>query len=179
MLIIGEKINSSRKSIGRAIAERNDEAVRQEAIRQAEAGAAVLDVNCGALPAEVEPEALAWLVRTVQSAVDLPLCLDSANPEALAAALPVHKGRPFINSISGETERYRRVLPLAKAYNASLVALGMDNRGIPKDTDQAFEVGEQLVTDLVRDGIDLDALYFDPLVRSAATSPAPCRKPWT
>ena len=171
MLIIGEKINSTRKSMGRAIEERDSDAIREEAIRQAEAGAAVLDVNCGTLPADAEPEALAWLVRTVQSAVDLPLCLDSPNPEALAAALPAHKGRPFINSISGETERYRRVLPLAKTYDARLVALCMDDAGIPKESDRAFEVGERLVTDLVRDGIDLNAIYFDPLVRSVATSP--------
>jgi 5-methyltetrahydrofolate--homocysteine methyltransferase len=171
VLIIGEKINSTRKSIGRAIEERNDEAIREEALRQVEAGAGALDVNCGTLSADVEPGTLAWLVHTVQSAVDLPLCLDSPNPEALAAALSVHKGRPFINSISGEAERYRSVLPLAKAYNACLIALGMDDHGIPKDNDQAFEVGERLVTDLMRDGIDLDAIYFDPLVRSVATSP--------
>ncbi len=176
MLIIGERINSTRKGISRAIEERNRDAVREEALRQAASGAAVLDVNCGTLPVDVEPGTLAWLVETVQSAVDLPLCLDSPNPEALAAALPVHKGRPFINSISGEAERYRQVLPLARAYDARLIALGMDDAGIPKDGDQAFEVGERVVTDLVRDGIDLDAIYFDPLVRSVATSPGAVRE---
>ena len=64
MLIIGEKINTTRKSIGRAVEERNAEMIRQEAVKQVEAGAHTLDVNCGTLPAEVEPEALAWLVET-------------------------------------------------------------------------------------------------------------------
>ena len=171
MLIIGEKINTTRKSMGRAVEERNAETIRQEAVKQVEAGAHILDVNCGTLPAEAEPEALAWLVQTVQSAVNLPICLDSPNPAALAAGLAVHAGKPMINSISGEKLRYGQVLPLLKQYGASVVALGMDDRGIPQTNEQALEVGIKLVNDLSADGIPLDGIYFDPLVRSVATSP--------
>lgn len=171
MLIIGEKINTTRKGMEQAVRDRNADAIREEAIRQAQAGAHILDVNCGTLPTEAEPEALSWLVQTVQSAVDLPLCVDSPNPSALAAGLAVHKGKPMINSISGEKPRYAGVLPLVKQYQASVVALGMDDRGIPQNKNRALEVGVALVNNLVADGVPLNTIYFDPLVRSLATSP--------
>jgi 5-methyltetrahydrofolate--homocysteine methyltransferase len=170
MLVIGEKINSTRKSIGRAVEERNAEIIREEAVRQVEAGAHTLDINCGTLPAEEEPGALAWLVETVQSTVEVPLCLDSPNPEALAAALTVHQGKPIINSISGETARYEKVLPLIKRYNASVVALTIDDQGIPQGKDQALVVAARLIDNLLRDGVAVGEIYVDPLVRSLATS---------
>ena len=172
MLIIGEKINSTRKSVDRAVRERDRKAIAELAAKQAEAGAGMLDVNCGTLDAAEEPEAMEWLVQVVQEAVDLPLCIDSPNPKALAAGLAVHKGRPMINSISGETERFDQVLPLVKQYNAQVVALGLDDNGIPADRDKAITVGSALVDKLVAEGIAVQDIYFDPLVRSLATSPA-------
>jgi cobalamin-dependent methionine synthase I len=171
MLIIGEKINTTRKGMEQAVHDRNADVIREEAVRQARAGAHILDVNCGTLPTKAEPEALSWLVQTVQSAVDLPLCVDSPNPAALAAGLVVHQGKPMINSISGEKARYEQVLPLVKQYQASVVALGMDDRGIPPDENRALEVAVTLVNTLVADGVPLNNIYFDPLVRSLATSP--------
>ena len=171
MLIIGEKINTTRKSMGRAVQDRNAGLILEEALRQVQAGAHTLDVNCGTLPAETEPETLAWLVKTIQSAVPMPLCLDSPNPAALSAALPVHRGKPMINSISRERGRYGQVLPLVRQYGASVVALAMDDRGIPPNAEQAFEVGVKLVDDLLSDGVPMDDIYFDPLIRSVATSP--------
>ncbi len=171
MLIIGEKINTTRKSMGRAVEERNVDLICEEAKKQVEAGAHTLDVNCGTLPAETEPDTLAWLVKTIQSAIAIPLCIDSPSPAALAAGLAAHEGKPMINSISGETGRYGQVLPLVKQYKASVVALGMDDRGIPQDRQQALEVGIKLVEQLLADGIPIDDIYFDPLVRSVATNP--------
>jgi cobalamin-dependent methionine synthase I len=171
MFIVGERINTTRKSMDQAVKERNTEMIQEEAIRQVQAGANTLDVNCGSLKAEEEPEALTWLVKTVQSVTALPLCLDSPNPEALAAGLAVHQGKPMINSISGERSRYTQVLTLIKEYHASVVALCMDDRGIPQGKSQALEVGIRLVEELLTDGISLDDIYFDPLVRSLATSP--------
>ncbi|MCL6635011.1 MAG: dihydropteroate synthase [Peptococcaceae bacterium] len=171
MLIIGEKINSTRKSIGRAVRERDAAFLREEAVKQVEAGAGMLDVNCGTLEAGEEPEAMKWLVRTVQEAAAVPLCIDSANSEALAAGLSVHRGKAMINSISGETGRFQKVLPLLKEYRASVVALNMDDRGIPAGLEQSLQVGTKLVGDLVAAGIPVDDIYFDPLVRSVATSP--------
>jgi cobalamin-dependent methionine synthase I len=171
MFIVGERINTTRKSMDQAVRERKTEAIQKEAARQVQAGANTLDVNCGSLEAEEEPEALTWLVKTVQSVTALPLCLDSPNPDALAAGLAVHQGKPMINSISGERSRYTRVLTLIKEYHASVVALGMDERGIPQEKSQALEVGIRLVENLLADDIPLDDIYFDPLVRSLATSP--------
>jgi 5-methyltetrahydrofolate--homocysteine methyltransferase len=171
MFIVGERINTTRKSMDQAVRERTTEMIQEEAIRQVQAGANTLDVNCGSLKVEEEPEALTWLVKTVQFVTALPLCLDSPNPEALAAGLAIHQGKPMINSISGERSRYTQVIGLVKEYHASVVALGMDDRGIPRERSQALEVGIRLVEDLLNDGISLDDIYFDPLVRSLATSP--------
>ena len=170
MLIIGEKINSTRKSIDRAVRTKDREAIVGEALRQKEAGAHYLDVNCGTLTAEEEPATLAWLVEIVQEATGLPLCIDSPNAKALAAGLAVHKGEALVNSISGESERFQQVLPLVQQYNAGVVALCLDDRGIPADTKAAIAVGGKLVDDLVKAGIDLGRIYLDPLVRSLATS---------
>ena len=170
MLIIGEKINSTRKSIDRAVRGKDRDAIVNEALRQKEAGAHYLDVNCGTLTAEEEPTALAWLVEIVQEATGLPLCIDSPNAKALAAGLAAHKGEALVNSISGESERFRQVLPLALEFKAGVVALCLDDRGIPADSKSAITVGDKLVQDLLKAGIDLGRIYLDPLVRSLATS---------
>jgi cobalamin-dependent methionine synthase I len=171
MLIIGERINSTRKSIDKAVRDRNSEAIIAEALKQVEAGAHFLDVNCGSLDVSEEPKALEWMINVVQNAVNSPLCIDSPNPDALAAGLAVHKGEAIINSISAETERFQKVLPLAKKYNAGLVALCLDDRGIPNGRDSAIEVGSRLVDSLMDAGIPMDKIYLDPLARSVATSP--------
>lgn len=171
MLIIGERINSSRKTIAAAVQQRDREAIAVEAARQAEAGAHYLDVNCGTLPADAEPAAMEWLVDVVQEATQLPLCLDSPNPQALAAALAVHRRTPIINSISAEKDRFAKVLPLVRQYDAGVVALCLDDRGIPRDLQAALEVAEKLVADLLDAGIAAARIYLDPLVRSVATSP--------
>lgn len=170
MIIIGEKINSTRKSVDTAVRARDKEAIVAEALRQKEAGAHYLDVNCGTLNTEEEPEALTWLVRIVQEAIGLPLCIDSPNSEALAAGLAAHQGEALINSISGETERFNQVLPLVKQYDSSVVALCLNDQGIPRDCKSAIAVGDKLIQDLTSEGIALDRIYLDPLVRSLATS---------
>jgi 5-methyltetrahydrofolate corrinoid/iron sulfur protein methyltransferase len=171
MFIIGEKINATRKSIDAAVREGNAVHIQEVAKAQELAGAHALDVNCGTVPAAEEPETLKWLVRTVQEVSDLPLCIDSANSEALAAGLAEHKGKPLINSISGETARYNSVLPLVKQYGAGVIALCNDDRGLPSSKEAALEVGDSLVNRLMKDGIPVDDIYLDPLVRTLATSP--------
>jgi 5-methyltetrahydrofolate corrinoid/iron sulfur protein methyltransferase len=171
MLIIGEKINASRKSIDAAIKDRDIAYIQDVAKAQEEAGAHALDVNCGTVPASEEPETMRWLVKTVQEVTELPLCIDSPNSEALAAGIEAHKGRPLINSISAENGRYNSVLPLAKQYHAGVVALCNDDRGLPSSKEMALEVGDSLVNRLTKDGIPVDSIYLDPLVRTLATSP--------
>lgn len=171
MIIIGERINSTKKSIAKAVIERDAAFLQEEALKQVNAGATILDANCGTLPAEDEPAALEWLVETIQAVTDVSLCIDSPNPDALARGLAVHKnGKPLINSISGESERYKRVLPLVKQYQAAVIALGMDDQGIPSTYDTSLSVGVKLIDDLLAAGVAVGDIYFDPLLRSVATS---------
>jgi 5-methyltetrahydrofolate--homocysteine methyltransferase len=170
MNIIGEKINGTRKQVAAAIAGRDEAFIAALALQQAEAGAHWLDVNAGTAP-EREPEDLVWLVRTVQSAVDVPLCLDSTNARALAAALEEVKRAPLINSISGEPKRLAEILPLAAAHpGAGVIALAMDERGIPPAADGRMQAIERLVAATRTAGIDDSRVYVDPLVMTVATN---------
>ena len=107
MLIIGEKINGTRKAVQNAVVDKNVEFIQTLALTQVEAGANIIDLNAGTSP-DREPDDLIWLVKTVQAVTDRQLCLDSPNPRALAAAMKVVDKVPMINSISGEPERFER-----------------------------------------------------------------------
>jgi len=169
MLIVGELINSSRKAIQPAIESYDTEAIQSLAVAQKNAGAHYIDVNCGTFVND-EPERLEWLVKTVQAAVDLPLCLDSPRPEALERALPLVKnGQPMINSITGEAQRIAQVLPLLKKYKAKIIALCMDDNGIPSGWEERFAIGKRLVGTLTDAGVPLEDIYLDPLVQPIGT----------
>ncbi len=170
MLVVGERINTSRKNIRPAVEARDKESIRKEAKLQLEAGAQMIDVNCGTRVVE-EPEDLEWLVRTVQEAVSVPLCIDSPNPLALERALGAHKGKALINSITLEKERMEKILPLVKKNNAKVVALTMDDRGMPNDSKTRVEIAGKLVELLEGEGIKREDIYFDPLVRPLGTDP--------
>ena len=111
MIIVGENINTSRKSIAEAVEKRDATFIGEVAQAQAEAGVHYIDVNAGTF-LDQETECLCWLVEIVQQEVDLPLCLDSPNPQALAEAIKYHRGEPMINSISLEKERFEALLPV-------------------------------------------------------------------
>ncbi|BCV22626.1 methyltetrahydrofolate cobalamin methyltransferase [Moorella sp. Hama-1] len=170
MLIVGELINTSRKPIKEAI-ERGDAAyIHDIAVKQAEAGADYIDVNCGTL-IHNEPEIMAWLVNTVREAVDVPLCIDSPNPQALEMGLKLAtRGRPMLNSITAEPDRFEAVLPIVKSFNARVVALCMDNDGIPSTAEKRIEIVGKLVEDLTAAGVERDDIYIDPLVKPVSTS---------
>lgn len=164
MLIIGERINATRKGIAAALAARDAEVIRREARRQAEAGADYLDVNGGTRPDE-ELENLIWLMEVVQSTVDLPLSIDSPNPQVVEAGLSRHRsGRAFVNSISLEQGKYERILPLCKEHQAKVVALAMDDSGIPKTAEDRLKVVAGLVQAAEKFGVPLENIYVDPLV---------------
>jgi 5-methyltetrahydrofolate--homocysteine methyltransferase len=172
MIIVGERINASRKRIARALEERDAARIEKEARRQAECGASYIDVNAGTSVAR-EAEDLKWLAGVVAGAVELPLCVDSANPAALDAALPLNRhGRPMINSITAETERIEGILPLVTKYNASVVALTMDDSGMPEDAGGRVAVAEALRGRLGAAGVPDGDIYFDVLVRPVSTDPA-------
>jgi cobalamin-dependent methionine synthase I len=164
MLIVAERINASRKAIRAALEAMDAAAIQQEARAQAAAGAQFIDVNGGTFPGR-EPELLTWLVETVQAVTDTPLCLDSPDPDALAAALPrVRRGPVMINSINLERDRYAKVLPLALEHKAKLIAL-CQGEDLPAATcEQKVSLAGQLIERLTKAGMSLDDLYVDPLV---------------
>lgn len=162
MLIIGERINSTRKRIGEAVQQGDAEFIREEARKQLGAGAHMLDVNGGI--AGREAELLSWLVRTVQEVTDAPLCLDSADPEALRQALPLCRRKPMINSITDESGRFDSLLPLLTEYRTKVVALCMTASGPPAGVDDRVEIASRLVDRLVAAGLALDDIYVDPCV---------------
>lgn len=170
MLIIGERINSSRKTIDRAIEARDAKVIQQEAKAQVEAGAQMLEVNCGTR-IDTEPEDMAWLVKTVQGAVDRPLSIDSPNPKAIEAGLAVHKGRAMVNSITAEAGRAGGILQLVKKYNSQLVALLMDEKGMPQTSEERLAIAKKIMGLATEYGIREEDLYLDPLVRPVSTEP--------
>lgn len=168
MLIIGEKINGTRKEVREAVTTRDDAFIRNLAQSQADAGAAYLDVNAGTSPNR-EPDDLVWLVHTVQGALEVPLCLDSANPKALAAALAEVDRTPMINSISGEPDRLERVLPLAAQHGCPVIALALDDKGIPKGVESRMAVIGRLFEATRGAGVPDDRVFVDPLIMAVAT----------
>lgn len=168
MIIIGEKINGTRKEVGQAIRERDEGFIARLAREQTEAGSRYLDVNAGTSP-DREPEDLAWLVKVVQAASALPLALDSANPAALQAALDVVDKTPMINSVSGEKHRIEGVLPLALKYGTDLILLALDDKGIPATSEARMVVVDRLVGLAKDGGLGEEKLFVDPLVTAIST----------
>ncbi len=170
MLVVGEKINTSRKAVKEAVANKDASFIRNLARQQAEGGAHYIDINCGTF-IDTERELMTWLVEEVQKELDLPLCIDSPDPKAVAAGLKAHKnGQPMINSISGEKERYNAILPLVKEYGAKIVVLCMDDEvGIPHDADTRFKIARWVIDGLLEIGTKDDDIYVDPLIQPIST----------
>jgi len=164
MIIVGEKINTSRKSIQDAVARGDAEFIVKVAREQAEAGAHFIDVNAGTF-LDRETECLCWLVETVQSSVDLPLCLDSPNPTALSEAIKHHKGDPMVNSISLERDRFESLLPVVSSHPCHVVALCMAETSMPTTVEDRVQVSSELIGKLTDAGIPLERIYVDPLVQ--------------
>lgn len=170
MLIVGESINSSRKEINSAVGERDAAFIKELAQKQVDAGAHYLDVNCGTKVFN-EPETMVWLVETILEQVQIPLCIDSPNPKAIAAALPLLKNcQPMINSITAEKKRFQDILPLVLEYGTKIVALCMDDSGMPETSSDRLKVAEGLVKELTAAGVKHDDIYLDPLVKPVSTS---------
>jgi len=145
-VIIGERINpTGKKKLAAALLEGNLDIVRREAIQQVAAGADILDVNVGAAGVD-EVALLPKAIKVVMEAVDVPLCIDSANHDALQAALEVYQGKPIINSVNGKESSLERILPLVKQYNAVVIGLCMDDEGIPEnDPDRRLAIAKKIV----------------------------------
>src|SRR6187397_74764 len=144
-VIIGERINpTGRKLLAAEMAAGNFSRVEADARAQVEAGAHMLDVNAG-IPLADEPGILAQAVTLVQSITDVPLSIDSSIVAALQAGLAVYKGKPLVNSVTGEEDRLESVLPLIRKYGAAVVAISNDETGISHNADVRFAVAKKIV----------------------------------
>lgn len=162
-VLIGERINpTGRKKVLEALEAGNFESIRQDAISQVEAGAAVLDVNAG-VPGADEVSLLSRVMEDVMSVVDTPLCIDTANPKALEAALGLYQGKALINSTNGEDKNLEVILSLAKQYGAVVIGLCMDDKGIPPTSEERVVVAEKIINRAGKHGISTADIVIDPL----------------
>lgn len=161
--VIGERINPTRrKKLAQSMASGDFSLVQEDARRQTEAGAQVLDVNAG-IPGADEPALLRDAVQAVLEVSDLPLCFDSANPEALEAALEIYEGKALINSTTAESEMMDRVFPLAKKYGAAVIGVITDDTGIPATAAERLEVAKKLIDRASQFGLPPEDIIIDPL----------------
>ena len=162
--VIGERINpTGRKLLAAEMAAGDYSRVISDAIAQVEAGATMLDVNAG-IPMADEPAILAESIRLVQDTVDVPLAIDSSIVAALEAGLAAYKGKPLVNSVTGEEERLEVVLPLVKKYGAAVVAISNDETGISEDPNVRYEVAKKIVERAEDFGIPREDVVVDPLI---------------
>jgi 5-methyltetrahydrofolate--homocysteine methyltransferase len=163
-VIIGEKINpTGHKKLAAALQQEDFEYVRNLVERQISWGAEVLDVNVG-VPGLDEVSMIPRIVELISSISDVPLCLDSGNPDVLAAGLAVAPGKPLVNSVSGEEKRLNTVLPIVKDRGAAVIGLTMDDNGIPATAEDRMAVAEKILNRAVQMGIPAEDVIIDPLV---------------
>jgi 5-methyltetrahydrofolate--homocysteine methyltransferase len=172
MIVIGEKINGTRRLIAEAINNRDRDFIVSVVRAQDLSGADVIDVNASTGKPDMAEEAgdMEWLAALVQENTEKPLAVDSDNPEVLVAGLKrTNRAVPWINSISAEPDRIREVLPLAKKYGSPMIALCMDENGIPEDREGRVNAAGIIFRAVTEAGIGPDRIYFDPLVKPLCT----------
>jgi 5-methyltetrahydrofolate--homocysteine methyltransferase len=164
VVMIGEKINpTGHKKLAQALQEGRLEYATELAIKQAAAGADILDVNVG-VPGIDDVVLLPKVVQLVAGATELPICLDSPNPKALAAALPITPGKPLVNSVNGEETSLSTILPLVKDRGAVVIGLTLDENGIPTDPHTRLAIAGKIIERAAQIGIPSEDIIIDPLV---------------
>jgi 5-methyltetrahydrofolate corrinoid/iron sulfur protein methyltransferase len=174
MFVIGELINGMYLSIARGIKEKDKIAIQQCALAQIKAGADALDINCG--PASKQPVSdIQWLVETIQEVTDKMLVIDSSKPAVIEAGLKVVRNKVMINSTTADPEKMEILIPLAKKYNAKLIGLAMNSKGIPQNKDQRLELAAGIVSACSEADFPIEDLYLDPIVMPVNVSQAQMR----
>ena len=162
-VLIGERINPTGKSkFKAALRENNMDYIISEAVGQEESGAVMLDVNVG-LPEIDEIDFLTRAVKEIQSVSSLPLQIDTSNPLALESAMRIYNGKPLVNSVSGKEESIKAVFPLVKKYGGAVIALTLDESGIPETAEGRYEIAKRIVERAEEYGIDRRDIIVDPL----------------
>jgi 5-methyltetrahydrofolate--homocysteine methyltransferase len=162
-VVIGERINpTGRKKVLAALQEGNFDVVRKDAIDQVAAGAHILDVNAG-VPGVDEKKLLQQVLWNVMEVTDVPLCIDTADPKALAGALDIYEGKALVNSVNGEEHSLESVLPLVKEHDAAVIGLCMDDDGIPETAEKRLGVATKIIERAGKMGISPENVIIDPL----------------
>jgi len=170
-VIIGERINPTGKKKMTAALETGDlDVVRKEALSQIEVGADVLDVNAATANTD-EVTLLPNVVQVVMDTVDVPLCLDSSKPEALEAALKLYKGKPLINSVTGQEDSLREILPLVKEYKAAVIGMTVDDEGIPSEVERRVAIAHKIVERAEKLGIAREDVIIDCVTMTLGADP--------
>jgi 5-methyltetrahydrofolate--homocysteine methyltransferase len=168
-VLIGERINPTpKKKLATALQAGDLEFVCQVALAQVEAGADILDINVSSSEVD-EVTLLPRVVKAVMDTVNVPLCLDSTNPQALEAALKVYRGKPIVNSVNGEEHSLEKILPLVKKYGVAIIGLTMDNEGIPNSPERRVVIAQKIVERAEALGIPRQDVIIDCLAMTVGS----------
>jgi len=170
-MIIGERINSSRKSVLEAFQGQNAEFLIDLAVRQEQAGARYIDLNAAALLGD-ETDALRWILPILQDKVSLPFSIDTPNPAAMEEGLRLCRQRSFLNSLTLETRRLDHLLPLVRKYKPRVIVLCLDDEGVAQSSARAAEIAKRAKEMLLLEGLEPEDMFIDPLVRPLGVEPS-------
>lgn len=162
--VIGERINTTLKKVQAAVADRDADYIKNDVEKQTAAGATYIDVNAGARIGHEEAD-MRWLLEVVQTATELPLCLDSPDPAILEMAYGLVDKKPMINSISLEKDRFDPMMKYLQGKECRIIALCMDDSGMPKTSQDIVDRAKELVSELEGIGFFRDDIFIDPLIQ--------------
>jgi len=166
--VIGERLNpTGKKKMKQALLDRDFDYITAKALEQVEAGAEILDVNVG-VPGLDEPAVIGPLIKRLQAVTDVPLQIDSANPEVIEAGLRVYNGKAIVNSVNGEQEVMDKIMPIVKKYGAAVIGLTLDDSGIPETAQQRFDIAQRIVSRAREYGIQYKDVIIDCLTLTAS-----------
>jgi 5-methyltetrahydrofolate--homocysteine methyltransferase len=164
MIIVGERLNSSRRSVLDALNRKDKKYLVDQAKKQENAGASYIDLNTAAL-FDKEVQTLKWAIPFLQKELNIPLSIDTPNPEAMEVGLEIHKGQALLNSLSGEAERIKAFIPFIKNFKPRIIVLCLDDDGLPETSDKELSIARKMVDLLDKEGVKGEDIFIDPLVR--------------
>jgi len=168
---IGERINGMFQVVKEAIREHDAQVIQELALRQVAAGADALDVNVGPAVSDAKGGML-WLVETIRAVTDVPLSIDTAKWEVMAAVVPQTPGEKILNSSKADPEIASQYVGLAVEHGAGLIGLTIDGDGVPGNADKRVELGAQLITIAMEGGLEMDKLFIDPIILPVNVAPS-------
>jgi cobalamin-dependent methionine synthase I len=170
MIIIGEKINSTRKNIKQALDDKNLGVLMHEASGQLLCGAGYIDINTAATMAD-EKDNLAWLINSLQKEFDCGICVDTPDFSIMKEMITLCKKKPFVNSVTCENSRISRIGDVAGIKDCYIIALAMDDNGMPGTTEERVSIAEKIIASAASQGVSKENIFIDPLAKPVSTEP--------